>query len=177
MDLIVVDCQNDFIDGTVACLNANIAVDKIVESFKENMNVYYTSDFHPQNHMSFSEQGGTWPPHCVAGTWGAELSEKFSDSKYAPTAENVFYKGENPDVEEYSGFSGKNEQGEYLKEKIGDKVYIAGIASEFCVRETALAFKNYGKEVVVLKDLLGYVNEEQHLKNLKELQELGITVE
>lgn len=177
MDLIVVDCQNDFIDGTLACLNANEAVDKIIESYDENMNVYYTSDFHPKDHMSFVEQGGTWPPHCVAGTWGAELSEKFKDSKFVPNAEDTFYKGRNADVEEYSGFDAKNDEGEYLKDKIGDKVYVAGIASEFCVRETALAFKNYGKEVVVLKDMLGYVNEEEHLKNIAELEELGITVE
>ncbi|MDO5650421.1 MAG: isochorismatase family protein [Gallicola sp.] len=176
MDLIIVDCQNDFIDGTMACDFANEAVDNIIEYFKEDMRVFYTSDFHPTDHMSFIEQGGMWPSHCVAGTWGAELHDKFHDSIFKPNNENTFFKGRHPKFEEYSGFEARNGNDEMLKDVVSDKVYIGGIASEYCVRETALAFKKQGKEVVILKDLLGYVNKEEHLKNLEDLKDKGIDI-
>lgn len=180
MDLIVVDCQYDFINGSLAAPNGEEAVGKIVEFLKENkedMRVFYTSDFHPINHMSFKAQGGPWPPHCVEGTIGAEIHEDFYETKYAPTNENTFFKGRNPREEEYSGFNARNGNDLQLKKAVGNKVYIAGIASEYCVRETALTFKKYGKEVVVLKELLGYINKEDHEKNLKDLEEKRIEVE
>lgn len=177
MDLIIVDCQNDFIDGTMSCKNANEAVDKIVEFLDGDINVYYTSDFHTNNHMSFQEFGGVWPPHCVEGTWGVEIHEKFHETEFKPNNENTFFKGRNPREEEYSGFRARNGNDLMLKDVVGDKVYVAGIASEYCVRETALEFLKAGKEVVVLKDMLGYVDEDDHIKNLKDLEEKGIIVE
>ncbi|MFB0972384.1 MAG: isochorismatase family protein [Tissierellia bacterium] len=177
MDLIIVDCQNDFIDGTMVCKNANVAVDNIIEILKDDMNVYYTSDFHPNNHMSFEEFGGIWPPHCVEGTWGAEIHDKFHESNHAPNNENTFFKGRNPKEEEYSGHKARNGNDQMLKEVVGDKIYIAGIASEYCVRETALAFLKDGKEVIVLKDLLAYVDEDDHFKNLEDLEEKGVIIE
>lgn len=176
MDLVIIDCQNDFVDGSMACLNANEAVDKIVEFLEEDMNVYYTSDFHPLNHMSFEGQGGPWPPHCVEGTMGAEIHEKLHDSLHAPTNENTYFKGRHFGTEEYSGFEARNGFDEMLKDQVGETVYLAGIASEYCVRETALAFKEDGKEVIILKDLLGYVNKQDHEKNLKDLEERGFLI-
>ena len=56
-------------------------------------------------------------------------------------------------------------------------IYLAGIASEYCVRETALDFKKAGREVIVLKDLLGYIDQEDHEKNLQDLADQGIQVQ
>lgn len=180
MELIVIDCQNDFVDGSLAAPNGPEAVEKIVKFIKENsedLKVYYTADFHPNNHMSFVDQGGPWPHHCVEGTLGAEIHESFHETDFAPNNENTFFKGRNPKEEEYSGFNARNGYDEQLKKVVGDELYIVGIASEYCVRETALEFKKIGKKVTVIVDLLGYIDEEDHKKNLVDLEEKGIIIQ
>lgn len=179
MDLIVVDCQNDFISGSLACEQGEEAVDNIVKFMKENeedLRVFYTSDFHPQNHISFKSEGGIWPSHCVAGTYGAEIHEDFDDTKFSPNNENTYFKGRNSKEEEYSGYVGRNGYDELLKDAVSDEVHIVGIASEYCVRNTALDFLEEGKKVVVHKDLLGYVNKEDHIKNLEDLKAKGVEI-
>ncbi len=179
MDLIIVDCQNDFISGSLACQKGEEAAEKIAEFIKENkenLNVFYTADFHPENHISFEAQGGIWPPHCVEGTEGAEIHKVLKESDLAPNADNIYYKGRNPEEEEYSGYQGKNESGKALKDAVSDEVHIVGIASEYCVKNTAEDFLKDGKSVTVYKDMLGYVDEEDHIKNLKELEQEGIKV-
>lgn len=179
MDLVIVDCQNDFVDGALGAPNGVEAVEKIVEFLDKttDLRVFYSSDFHPSNHLSFLSQGGPWPAHCVEGSLGAEIHESFYNTNYPPTTENTFFKGRNPREEEYSAFEARNGYDEKLKDLVGDKVYLVGIASEYCVRETALAFKKHGKEVVVIKDLLGYIVEEDHIKNLEDLEEKGIEIQ
>lgn len=179
MDLVIVDCQNDFISGSMACENSENAVDNICKFLNDNedLNVYYTADFHPANHMSFKKEGGIWPPHCVEGTWGSEIHSKLKNSSHAPDDKNTFLKGRCAELEEYSGFEGKNSENKALKDALKeDTVYIAGIASEYCVRETALQLKKFGKNIVILKDMLGYVNKEEHLKNLEDLKSSGIEI-
>lgn len=179
MDLIIVDCQNDFVSGSLKAKNGEEAVEKISEFLRErdDISVYYTSDFHPQNHISFEEEGGPWPPHCVAGTNGAEIHDKLLESKYPPNVENTYFKGRNAKEEEYSAFNARNGYDELLKDVVGKKVYICGIASEYCVRETALQFKKSQRDVVVLKDLLGYIDEKTHEENLEDLKNKGIIIE
>ena len=78
--LIVVDMLYDFIDGSLACANAGNAVDNTLEFIKktrdEDLPVLFIRDHHPADHSSFTEYGGTWPVHCVAGTHGGEIHEK-----------------------------------------------------------------------------------------------------
>ncbi len=179
MDLIIIDCQNDFVDGSLAAPNGPEVVKRIkdfLDNSEEEIRTFYSADFHPANHMSFAEQGGPWPPHCVADTFGSAIHELLKESKNPPTEDNLFLKGRDENAEEYSAFEAKNVNEKALKEEISDEVYIVGIASEYCVRETAIAFKEIGKKVIVLKDLLGYINEEDHVKNLKDLEEKGIEV-
>lgn len=179
MDLIIVDCQNDFVDGALAAPNGPETVEKIVDFLNdsdEKINTFYTADFHPKDHMSFSSEGGVWPSHCVENTFGSEIHEAFENSRNPVNKENLYIKGRNKDVEEYSGFEAENLNGDKLKDQLDDTVYIVGIASEYCVRETALAFKDAGKNVVVLKDLLGYINLDDHLENLKDLETKGIEI-
>ena len=125
MDLVVIDCQNDFIDGTMACEFANEAVDNIIEYFKDDMNVYYTSDFHPINHMSFKDQGGPWPSHCVEGTIGAEIHDKFHDSHQIPFSMNIDFDAVIKALKtiEYSGYF-TLECGEYLNKFDKDNVHL-----------------------------------------------------
>lgn len=175
--LVVVDCQNDFITGTLACDNAEVAVEKIVDYINKNPDaeVFYTSDWHSEVNGSFKENGGIWPPHCVAGTWGAEMSETFAkikDENRRPNEKNTYYKGIDDKVEEYSAVNAKNKDGKILHEELGEEVVVVGIASEYCVRETALDINKKINKVIIRKDLLGYVNREDHVKNIDELDKI-----
>lgn len=169
--LVVVDMQYDFIDGSLACQNADEAVDntvKFIESYDGT--VIFTRDYHPADHSSFKEFGGIWPSHCVAGTHGSEIH---SDLQPYVSEELCFDKGCDVEVEQYSGFEGVNAAGQSLAEVLAlldvQKVYVCGIATEFCVRNTFSDLKNAGFNVVLLPDCLAWVSHEGHLQTLEEL--------
>lgn len=172
--LVVVDCQNDFISGSLACLKGQEALDNIVEYIEKNkVNPVYTMDWHSKNNKSFKVNGGIWPIHCLENTYGAELSQKFlklSEDK-RPNSQNTYKKGLNDDIEEYSAFNGENAEGQKLHEIQTEGFIVCGIASEYCVRETVLELLKTGKKVSLLKNCLAYVNEEDHRKNLEDLKE------
>lgn len=179
--IVVVDCQNDFISGSLACGNADNAVEFIKEYVNSNSDVelFYTADFHPKSHMSFEENGGAWPVHCVENTNGSELSKVFDgilNERLVPNVDNVFLKGRDKDLEEYSAIAAINNKGVKMLELLGDEVIVVGIASEFCVRETVLDLLKEGKRVTVFKDALGYVNKENHIANLDELEKMGVKI-
>ncbi len=178
--LVVVDCQNDFIDGSLACHHSHEAVENIVKFIKENkVSPVYSMDWHSRENKSFKENGGIWPVHCVRDTQGSELSKVFFeklDGKNIPNEENTFKKGMDDVVEEYSAFNSKNAHGTKIHELDAKTFYVCGIASEFCVRETVLELKKHGKNVLLLEDLLGYVDEENHKKNIEELKKMGVEV-
>lgn len=180
--LIVIDCQYDFIYGSLACLNAEKAVRNIIRFINDNpnVNVYYSSDWHTKQNKSFKENGGIWPAHCVQNERGSELHSAFTkkivSEKNRPNIGNVYYKGIDDDVEEYSAFNARNKAGESLKDTADKHVMIAGIASEFCCRETAIDFQLNEHKVEFMKDMLGYVNYEEHLRNLTELEKSEILI-
>ena len=175
--LVVVDMLYDFIDGSLACQGADEAVENILRILKEEkpFPVLFVRDHHPANHSSFAAQGGPWPPHCVQGTHGAEIHKDL-----APYADEdlSFFKGEDPAMEQYSGFEGTNPAGQSLQEVLQlmeiEKVTICGIATEFCVRNTAEDLMKAGFKVSVLKDCLAYVDAEGHKKALEEMASEGI---
>ena len=181
-DILIVDCQYDFIDGTLACGHSEEAVKNIIAFVNSNPSakVFYSADNHSLQHCSYIQNGGTWPVHCQAETHGAEIHKSFySDVKnpeQRPNEKNIYYKGENDAVEEYSAFNAKNKSGRELNQDISKDVLICGIASEFCVRESVLALLKSGRSVEVPADMLGWVNEENHHKNLKELESMGVKI-
>ena len=91
-----------------------------------------------------------------------------------PVAANRYLKGIADDYEEYSAFLGKTAAGEVLKDAVSPHVYVAGIASEFCVRETVLSLLKAGHTVTLLEDGLGYVDQQAHEKNLSDLKARGV---
>ncbi len=176
---IVVDMIYDFIDGTLACGNAENAVRECVSYIGEHpeQNVFYILDHHPLNHCSFKEYGGIWPVHCVAGTRGGELHKLFYDIKFKngiPCSDNMFFKGCDSGKEQYSGFYGVNEAGRSLDSVLDDVVVVSGIATEFCVRESCLDLLKSGRKVFVLEKSLAYVDWAGHEKTIEELKESGI---
>ena len=176
--LVIVDMLYDFIDGSMACQEADAAVAHTLEFIKAHPEVprIFVRDHHPEDHCSFAAQGGPWPPHCVQGTRGAEIHEDLAP--YADDEGLVFYKGENRDLEQYSGFAGLNEAGQQMDEVLRlmetDKVLVCGIATEFCVRNTAEDLLKDGFKVSVLKDCISYVDHKGHLEALDAMEKEGI---
>ena len=190
--LVVVDMLYDFIDGTLACQNAENAVketlkqiDKLTKGqggeeheILDTFPILFVRDQHPADHCSFTEHGGTWPAHCVAGTHGGEVHE---DLKPYVREELTFDKGYDKSLEQYSGFEGLNtaEQtlGEILELLDTTDVFVCGIATEFCVKNTCEDLLKAGFKVHLLKDCVAYVTAEGHLKALEEMASKGIVID
>jgi len=177
---IVIDMIGAFIDGALACENAENAVNKTVDYINEHpsMQVLYVRDRHPEDHCSFDICGGPWPVHAVEGSdddlFAVQLSRNIRKKMNTPLLNyNVFNKGEDSAFEEYSGFSAKNAQYGALKYNITKSVTVSGIATEFCVKNTVLDLLKNGFEVFIIKDALGYINKEDHLAVLAELEKAG----
>lgn len=152
--IIVVDVQNDF------CIGGALPVPEADDSYVDILNGYidsassigarviFTKDWHPPNHCSFKEQGGPWPPHCVAGAWGSDLHKLL----HVPSGVIHINKGTEADVEQYSGFD--TERLKNLPVLPGN-IFIVGIAFEYCVFATAVAAQNYLSEegsVILIKE-------------------------
>lgn len=174
---VVVDMLYDFIDGTMACHNgqkAAVAARGFIKAHPE-MPVLFVCDHHPSDHSSFKDYGGIWPMHCITGTRGAEIEEGLAG--YA-TEELTFYKGEDAGTEQYSGFEGANASGETLDDKLQElgvrRVYVSGIATEYCIKATCSDLLAAGYEVCLLTDALAYVDEDGHEKAIAEMDGMGI---
>lgn len=187
--LVVVDMLYDFIDGSLACAGADEAIRHTLEyietatsgtdpddsGIRSIFPIIFVRDHHPANHCSFAAQGGPWPPHCVQGTHGADVHEDLSP--YV-SEDLTFYKGEDVNREQYSGFEGTNPAGQSLGDVLElmeiRNVVLCGIATEYCVRNTAEDLMKAGFKVFVIKDALAYVDAEGHRKALEEMEEEGI---
>ena len=190
--LVVVDMLYDFIDGSLACQNAEEAVKATLKFIEKKTNgqggeeheildtfpILFIRDHHPADHSSFKEFGGIWPAHCVAGTHGGEIHKELLP--YA-NEELTFDKGCDKATEQYSGFEGLNNAEQSLGEVLElldiSDVYVCGIATEYCVRNTCKDLLKAGFKVHLLKDCLAYVDLEGHQKALHEMAAEGISVE
>jgi nicotinamidase/pyrazinamidase len=152
--LLVVDVQKDFLPGgalgvahgdeVVAPLNAAIRAFERAER-----PIYASRDWHPANHCSFKARGGPWPPHCVAGTRGAE----FADGLALPPSAALISKADTPDADAYSAF-GSNDLALRLHRQGVRRVIVGGLATDYCVLNTVLDARAAGLEVVVLADAI-----------------------
>ena len=134
--LVVVDLQNDFCEGGALAASDTESViaqvNNLISAYSEkNKLVVLTRDWHPENHLSFREQGGPWPKHCVAGTWGAQFHPKLK----LPPCHLVVSKATSPEREAYSGFEGTH-LAELLQGLGIGSLAICGIATEYCVLAT-----------------------------------------
>ena len=181
---LVVDMLYDFIDGTLACGNAENAVHEVVKYINAHpdQRVIYITDYHPANHSSFAEYGGIWPVHCVQGTHGGAIHEAFYTDVINPAnrpdpERNIFRKGEQVDTEQYSGFESVGPDGRLLSQCVGKDLVISGIATEYCVKNTLMEFLNAGHNIELLVPGLGYVDKKGHDETMKELEKLVTVVE
>ena len=150
--IIAVDIQNDFCpggalpvpDGDAVVYSMNLYITKFS---KMGLPVYFTRDWHPQNHISFKTNGGIWPEHCVQETYGAELHKKL----LIPSRAVIISKGISPDNEGYSGFE-ETDLDKRLKAKNIRQLFIGGLATDYCVKSTVLDALHAGFDVVFLSD-------------------------
>ncbi|WP_457621186.1 bifunctional nicotinamidase/pyrazinamidase [Persephonella sp.] len=151
--LIIVDMQNDFMPGGALPVPEG---DKIVDSlnryidlFSQKGNpVFFTRDWHPEDHISFKDFGGVWPPHCIQNTKGAQFHPDLkipSDNKF------IISKGVSRDFDAYSGFQG-TVLDDLLKERGVKRLFIGGVATDYCVLNTVLGGLNLGYQVFILGD-------------------------
>ena len=133
--LLIIDFQNDFTGGGALAVPDGDAIaprlNELVDSGDFDL-IVATRDWHPADHASFREQGGPWPPHCVQGTRGAELN----DALHADRVDAIVDAGYRPDLEGYSGFEATN-LAALLREHAVDEVTVVGLATDYCVKETA----------------------------------------
>lgn len=183
VSLVVVDCQYDFINGTLGCQCAEAAVMNAVLFINNHpdMHVMYSMDWHPANHSSFAKYGGIWPEHCVQNTKGSRLHDAFAglvqNPEQRPNARSTYHKGMHADVEEYSAFNARCEAtGHAVSQDALHDVVICGLASEYCVRETAAAMMKSGRRVALLTDAIGWINSAQHSEIMKYLISNGASV-
>lgn len=148
---IIIDIQNDFCPGGALAVKEGDAVVPLINELQKHFAlVVATKDWHPVGHSSFET---LWPPHCVQGTAGAEFVAGFDTSRIA----RVFLKGTDMELDSYSGFFDNEHRratglGDYLKERGVTDVTIAGLATDYCVKYTALDALMLGFKTTVVVD-------------------------
>lgn len=173
--LIIVDVQNDFTPGGALPVPEGDQVVDVINGLQSKYGlVVATQDWHPKNHGSFASNHGKmpgeiitlngltqilWPDHCVQGSWGAEFVEGLSMDKIV----RVFQKGTDPEVDSYSGLFDNGHRkdtglGDFLKDQKVDDVYIAGLATDYCVKFTALDTVKLGFRTHVIREACRGVN-------------------
>jgi nicotinamidase/pyrazinamidase len=174
--LLIIDVQYDFLQGGALAVPEGDKVIPVINRLQEKFDtVVATQDWHPKNHGSFAsnhpgkkageivklsgEDQILWPNHCVQGTHGAQFHKELKQEKW----EKIFQKGTNPMVDSYSGFYDNN-RGEdtglsaYLKDQGIVKLFITGLAADYCVKFTVLDALKEGFETVLVEDATKGVN-------------------
>jgi nicotinamidase/pyrazinamidase len=156
--LIIVDYQNDFLPGgSLPVPEANEIVgvlNRMVLLFQqEALPLFATRDWHPPDHISFKAQGGPWPPHCVAGSGGASFAPELNLSRDT----KIISKGTRREAEAYSGFEGTNLE-QMLKDLEIERIFVGGVATDYCVLNTVKDAAARGFRVVLLQDAVRGVN-------------------
>lgn len=155
--LVVVDTQNDFCPGGALAVAEGDKVvpvlNKYIEKFrKASAPIIFTRDWHPPDHSSFKEQGGPWPPHCVQNSEGA----KFHADLNVPPEGEIVSKADKRD-EAYSFFQG-TDLALKLHQRGIKTLFVGGLATDYCVKETVLDGLKYGFDVFHLDDASRGVN-------------------
>ena len=156
--LIVTDIQNDFCSGGALAVQGSEEIIPILNAWirqaVELRNpVFLTRDWHPVNHISFRDRGGPWPPHCIQNTRGAD----FHPELFVPASAVLINKAKGPDRESCSAF-GDTLLTHYVRTLNVRRVWLGGLALDYCIEATALDARALGLEVNVLLDATRAVN-------------------
>jgi nicotinamidase-related amidase len=172
--LVVVDVQHDFLPGGALAVAEGARIfDPINALAPRFARVYATRDWHPAHHSSFAEHGGPWPVHCVAHSHGAAFDERLDRAH----VDVVVDKGVHPATDGYSGFAATT-LAEDLRAHGVHRVFVCGLATDYCVKATALDALGAGFAAVVVADAAAAVNvtpgDEE--RALAELRAAGVAI-
>jgi nicotinamidase/pyrazinamidase len=171
--LLVVDVQNDFLPGgSLAVPGADAVVpllDRYIETaIAHGAKIVATRDWHPPAHCSFRERGGPWPSHCVQDTAGARIAPGLR----LPPQAVVVSKGTNPDRDAYSGFD-ETELDATLRAAGVERLFVGGLATDYCLLQTVRDALRLGYVVVLLEDATRGIDPVQSERARAEMLELG----
>ena len=169
----MVDVQNDFCPGgALAVPDGDEILDAVNRLAIETPFVIATRDWHPPDHGSFAERGGTWPVHCVRDTPGAQLHPDLE-----ARIDVIIDKGQAREREGYSGFEDTALE-RLLRDRGVETVHVVGLALDYCVKATALAAREAGFRVVVHREATRAVNVEpgDDERAVQELRAAGVEV-
>lgn len=174
--LLLVDIQNDFLPGGALSVREGEQIIPVInELVKKDFDLIIASkDWHPKDHLSFAKshrkqpgevmdlfglQQTLWPVHCVQGTRGAEFAPGWDTTR----VKKIFFKGTDKQIDSYSAFFDNAHRkatglGEYLKEKRVQELYIAGLATDYCVRSSVIDAIQLGFHVYVIEDACKAIN-------------------
>jgi len=194
--LLIVDVQNDFLPGgALGVKNGDQVIEPINRLVCQKFDVIVASkDWHPADHGSFASVHGKqpgehtllngldqilWPDHCVQGVFGAEFSSQLDTTHF----DHIFVKGTEKEIDSYSAFFDNGHLkstglGEYLKEKGVEEIYFAGLATDHCVKSSALDALRLGFKAYVVVDACRAVNlqENDEEKAIKEMEKEGAVI-
>jgi nicotinamidase/pyrazinamidase len=164
--LLITDFQNDFTPGGALAVEGGDEIGEPINRLADHFElVVATRDWHPPDHGSFvgvevdmdkwegTDPPGIWPVHCVAGTQGAELHSSLDQSK----VDLVLDKGQSPDSQGYSSFHGSG-LADVLRKHNVTRVYVTGLTTDYCVKNTVLDALREGFDVTVVVDAIRAVN-------------------
>jgi nicotinamidase/pyrazinamidase len=172
--LLIVDPQVDFCPGGALPVPGGDAIFPALNLVAARAPLVVASrDWHPPHHVSFSERGGPWPPHCVQGTAGAEFHPALDRRPIA----KVFSKGQDPDLDAYSAFDGTG-LAVWLQDRGVGSLVVGGLATDYCVRASVLDALAAGFSVRILEDGVGAVDVRpgDGARALDEMRERGAEV-
>jgi nicotinamidase/pyrazinamidase len=172
--LVIVDFQNDFTPGGALAVEEGDTIADHLNSLAADSRfelVVATRDWHPPDHGSFAEQGGRWPVHTVQDTEGAQLHEALDHERL----DLIVDKGQNPDTEGYSGFDETGLE-HLLRERGIDRLTIVGLATDYCVKNTALDALRHGFAVTVDSAGVRGVDPDDSERALDELRAAGAEI-
>ncbi len=175
--LLVIDMQYDFLPGgSLGVPEGDQVLAPVNEAMARfaalGLPVYASRDWHPENHISFAERGGPWPPHCVAETRGAA----FSDELALPADTVIISKADSADADAYSAFNG-TALADHLRQHGVTRVFVCGLATDYCVLNTALDARSEGFETVILPEAMRAVNVQPQdgERAIAQMREAGVT--
>jgi nicotinamidase/pyrazinamidase len=172
--LVIVDVQHDFLPGGALGVEEGERIFAPIDALAPRFGrVYATRDWHPADHTSYAQYGGPWPVHCVANTHGAAFDPRLDLAK----VDVVVDKGTDRETDGYSGFAATILADDLRAHGIR-RVFVVGLATDYCVKATALDAKAAGFDAVVLEDAAAAVNVNPGDEEaaLQELRSAGVAV-
>ena len=190
--LIIVDVQNDFLNGGSLAVNEGNSIIPLINSIQNKFDIVIaTQDWHSEKHKSFAINHENkkefevidlkglsqvlWPVHCVQGTKGADLSNDLCKEKISM----IIRKGMDIETDSYSGFFDNGRRNTtglhgYLQEHKITKVYVCGLAADYCVYYTAKDAAELGYRVFYIEDVTKFISEDSYDKAKKNLLDLKV---